>query len=198
MKDAWPIEAKGMGGRHYRNDPNGRPYIDQNFDNYSVEYTFADGAKMFMEGRSMPGCAQEFASICHGTKGSAWISGPGHAPSHCRIYSAQDMKATPTWKCPTPESSPYEVEWDDLLEAIRKDKPYNEVKRGAQASLVTAMGRMSCHTGQVIKFDQILNHEHEFAPGVDRLTLDGPAPLLADANGKYPVPEPGIKTKREY
>ena len=48
-----------------------------------------------------------------------------------------------------PEPNPYQIEWDDLIDAIRKDKPYNEVKRGAEASLVTSMGRMAAHTGQV-------------------------------------------------
>jgi hypothetical protein len=33
---------------------------------------------------------------------------------------------------------------------------------------------------------------------VDKLTLDGPAPLNLGADGKYPVPEPGIKKDREY
>ncbi len=33
-QDAWPVEAKAAGGRHYRND-----YVDQNFDNYEIEYT---------------------------------------------------------------------------------------------------------------------------------------------------------------
>jgi hypothetical protein len=37
----------------------------------------------------------------------------------------------------------------------------------------------------------MLNCEHEFAPDVDKLTLGGPSPLVADANGKYPVPQPG-------
>ncbi|NBT61973.1 MAG: gfo/Idh/MocA family oxidoreductase, partial [Planctomycetia bacterium] len=46
MKDAWPISAKGYGGRHYRED-----YVDQNFDSYSTEFTFADGAKLILEGR---------------------------------------------------------------------------------------------------------------------------------------------------
>ena len=108
------------------------------------------------------------------------------------------MKGTPTWRCPTPEPDPYQTEWDDLLEAIKKDTPYNEAKRGAEASLVTSMGRMSCHTGQVVTYDQILNGDHEFAPDVDKLVLGGKAPLLADENGRYPVPEPGKKKKREY
>ena len=83
-------------------------------------------------------------------------------------------------------------------DAIRSDKPYNEVKRGAEASLVTAMGRFAAHTGQLVTFDQMLNHDHEFAPHVDQLTLESPAPLVAGTDGKYPVPRPGIVTTREY
>jgi len=33
---------------------------------------------------------------------------------------------------------------------------------------------------------------------VDKLTLDGPAPLRAGPDGKYPLPEPGVKKTREY
>ena len=91
-----------------------------------------------------------------------------------------------------------DAEWEDLIRAIRKDEPYNEVERGAKASLVTSMGRMAAHTGQVITFDEMLNCEHEFAPDADKLVIDGPAPIKAAANGRYPVPMPGIVTNREY
>ena len=101
-------------------------------------------------------------------------------------------------KSPPSEASPYHNEWNDLVDAIRNDKPYNEVKRGVEASLVTSMGRMAAHTGQVITYDEMLNCEHEFAPDVDKLTMDGPRPLLAGPDGKYPVPQPGIVTNREY
>lgn len=97
-----------------------------------------------------------------------------------------------------PEPNPYQVEWDDLMQAIRDNKPYNEAKRGAEASLVAAMGRMAAHTGQLITYEQMLACEHEMATDVDKFTADSPAPLVADANGKYPVPEPGIKKTREY
>jgi len=46
MKNAWPIKAQALGGRHYRHSPAGNLYVDQNFDSYSVEYTFADGASL--------------------------------------------------------------------------------------------------------------------------------------------------------
>jgi predicted dehydrogenase len=194
MKDAWPVEAKGFGGRHYRGDN-----VDQNFDTYTVEYTFADGAKLMLEGRGMAGCHNEFASYAQGSKGSAVISTSGHSPAKCRMYKGQQFeKDDLTWAFDRKEPSPYDLEWEDLMEAIRNDKPYNECKRGAEASLVTSMGRMACHTGQVITFDQMLNCEHEFAPNVDQLTMDSSSPLMADADGKYPIPLPGINKTREY
>jgi predicted dehydrogenase len=197
MKDAWPVSAKGSGGREYPNHQR-----DQNFDTYSIEYTFPDGAKLYLEGRTIPGCFQDFSSYAHGTKGSAWISKGGHSPAHCRIFKGQNndrpKKDDIVWLYGEREPNPYQLEWDDLLAAIRDDKPYNEVKRGAEASLVTAMGRMAAHTGQIITRDQIFNCEHEFAPDVDKLTFDSPAPVHADSEGRYPIPQPGIKKKREY
>jgi predicted dehydrogenase len=193
MKDAWPVKAEALGGRHYRGGD-----VDQNFDTYDVEYTFPDGSKLFFMGRCINGCANQFASYAHGTKGCAQISINGHSPTHAKIWKGQDMTAAPKWAFPQPEPNPYQLEWDHLMEAIRKDKPYNEVKRGAEASLITSMGRMAAHTGQVITRDQMLACAHEFAPNVDKLTMDGPPPLMPDADGKYPVPQPGIKKDREY
>jgi len=194
MKEAWPVEAKGSGGRHYRGE-----YVDQNFDTYSIEYTFDDGSKMMVNGRTMPGCHQEFASYAHGTKGSAVISSASHTPAKCRIYKGQKVaKSDLAWQFPPDEPNPYQLEWNHLIAAIREDKPYNEVERGVKASVVTSMGRMACHTGQVITYDDMLNCEHEFAPEADKLTMTSDAPLKADADGKYPVPQPGIVTRREY
>ncbi len=194
MKDAWPVQAEASGGRHYRGDN-----IDQNFDNYNIEYTFGDGTKLLVRGRTMPGCHQDFASYAQGSKGCAIISTASHSPARCRIYKGHKMdKGELAWAYPPPELNPYQLEWDDLVDAIRNDTPYNEVERGAEASLIASMGRMAAHTGQVITRDDMFNCEHEFAPDVDKLTMGGPAPLLADASGKYPVPLPGINSKREY
>lgn len=194
MKNDWPVEAKSSGGRHYRGD-----YVDQNFDTYSTEYTFADGSKLYLEGRTMEGCHDEFASYAHGSKGSAIISTSGHAPARCRIFKGQRfVKEDQVWRYGSKEPSPYQLEWDHLIQAIREDRPYNEAARGAEASLITCMGRMAAHTGQVITRDQMLNCEHEFAPQVDQLAMDSPAPLVAGPDGRYPVPQPGILRATEY
>ena len=204
MKGAWPVEAMAIGGRHYRGNS-----VDQNFDVYSVQYTYPDGTRLFYDGRNMPGVHNEFASYVHGSKGSAVVTTSSHVPGRTRIYSGQNIPRWQTgqkepapenlvWAFPQPERSPYDWEWDDLIAAIRGDQPYNEVKRGAEASLVAVMGRFAAHTGQIVTFDQMLNHDHEFAPEVDQLTMDGPAPLRAAADGRYPVPQPGINKTREY
>ncbi|MBX3423557.1 MAG: Gfo/Idh/MocA family oxidoreductase [Pirellulaceae bacterium] len=194
IKDAWPVEAIGSGGRHYRGED-----IDQNFDTYSVEYTFEDGTKLFLNGRTIPGCHNEFASFVHGSKRCATISARGHSPAHCRIYNGQRFNRSEiAWRFDRGEPNPYQLEWNNLIAAIRNNTPYNEVPRGVMASLVTSMGRMACHTGQRITLEEFMEHDHEFAPGIDQLTPTSPSPLPASADGKYPVPMPGIVTNREY
>jgi len=44
----------------------------------------------------------------------------------------------------------------------------------------------------------MLNATHEYAPDVDKLTMDSPPPLVAGSDGKYPIPMPGIKREREF
>lgn len=135
MKDAWPVKAHATGGRHFRGNS-----LDQNFDNYSVEYTYPDGTKFFFIGRSEAGCHGEFASYAHGHKGSGVISTAVHTPGKCRIYRGHNMtRENLTWAFPQPEPNPYQLEFDDLINAIRENKPYNEARRGAIASLVTSM-----------------------------------------------------------
>lgn len=194
MKEAWPVSAQGSGGRCHRGDN-----VDQNYDHYDVEYTFADGAKLFLYARNVVGCRYEFASYAQGTKGSAVISTNMHTPAKCRIYKGQDFtKGNLIWAFPQPEPNPYQLEWDELIEAIRNDRPYNEAARGTEAGLVTAMGRRAVHTGQIVTYDEMLNCDEVFARDVDKLTMDSPAPVQAGSDGVYPIPQPGLLKNREY
>jgi hypothetical protein len=83
-----------------------------------------------------------------------WSNGDCGTPSS--IFKGQNpARSNLLWESKD-SSSPYQNEWDDLIDAIRNDRPYNEVKRGAEASLVTTMGRMAAHTGQEITFDDMM------------------------------------------
>jgi len=201
MKGSWPVKAQALGGRHYKTNPEGIPWVDQNFDTYSIEYTFGDGSKFYFDGRCMDGCQPFYSSYIHGTKGSAIASSSGDCGLPSAIYKGQAPNdADQVWRSRIPmrQRNPYQNEWDDLIDAIQADKPYNEAERGAIGSMVTSMGRMAAHTGVEITYDQILNCPHEMAPGLDKLTYDSPSPLRADANGRYPAPQPGIVTDQEY
>jgi predicted dehydrogenase len=199
MKNEWPIKAQALGGRHYKVSPEGVAYVDQNFDTYSVEYTYADGAKFFFDGRCMNGCQEIYNSSLHGTKGMGIASKSGDCGQPSSLYKSQTATNL-IWesKVSPDEKDPYQNEWNDLVDAVRDGKPYNEVKRGVEASLVSSMGRMAANTGREITFDQMLQCEHEMAPGIEKFAMDSPAPLRADASGRYPVPQPGIVTTKEY
>lgn len=194
MKNAWPTKAHTLGGRQFRGD-----YIDQNLDTYSVEYTFEDGSKLHFNGRTMLNCKDQQASYVYGSKGMAIVSTAGHTPGRCRIYKGWNRnRENLTWAFPQPELNPYDLEWEDLMEAIKNNTPYNEVPRGVAASVATNMGRYSGHVGQEVTYEEMLNHPHEFAPGIDHLDENTKPPVVPDANGRYPVPQPGQIRDREY
>ncbi|MBN1806517.1 MAG: Gfo/Idh/MocA family oxidoreductase [Sedimentisphaerales bacterium] len=201
MKNDWPVKAQALGGRHYKQNPDGITYVDQNFDTYSVEYTYPDGAKLIMDGRCIDGCYNNFSSAAHGSKGMAIVSKDGDCGMPSSIHEGQNpTRSNMIWESRVrpEERNPYQNEWNDLIDAIRNDKPYNEAERGVKASLVTSLGRMAAHTGQEVTYEQILNSDHEMAPSLDELTMNSPAPLKADSKGRYPVPQPGIIKDREY
>ena len=161
----------------------------------------SDGAKMYMEGRCIVGTKPIYNSWAHGSKGVAIVSKANDCGMPSSTYKGQlpdSSKRIWLSEVKKEEQDPYLNEWNDLLDAIRNNRPYNEVPSGVAASVATSMGRMAAHTGQEITYDEMLNHEHEYAPGVDKWTMDSPAPLVADAKGRYPVPMPGLVNGREY
>jgi predicted dehydrogenase len=193
MKGGWPVKAEATGGRHYK----GR-LDDQNFDSYSVEYTFDDGTKFFYSGRHSKNCDQKFGVFGQGTKGAFTISASGHSPAKCAIYKGQKSeKENLAWTAEQPEPNPYRREWEHLVAAILADEPYNEAVRGAEASLATAMGRVAAHTGKAVTFDDLLNSPDDLTAGVAAFTADSKAPVTLGPDFTYPVPMPG-RFKYEY
>ena len=154
--------------------------------------------RILTTGRCVNGAFGKYSSFLHGTKGIAIASRANDCGGPSAIYKGQNLdEANLLWQS-TDTSNPYQNEWDALVLAIRNDKPYNEVKRGVEASLVSSMGRMAAHTGQEITYEAMLNCEHEFAPDLDKLTKESPAPLMPGPDGRYPIPRPGLNPTREY
>jgi predicted dehydrogenase len=184
-KGAWPVAAQGMGGRCYQQ-------VGSQFDHYTVEYTFADGTKLFAFSRHMNGCWNTYADYAHGSKGSAVIMTSLAAPKP-RIYRTHNMvPADLVWQYGQPDCNPYQAEWQVLLDAIRQDKPHNEARRAGQADVAALMGRAAVHTGAYITWEQMIHSDFQFVDDIDSMTMDTPAPIHAGPDGIYSAPQPGL------
>jgi predicted dehydrogenase len=184
-KGAWPVSAQGFGGRCYEQ-------ASSQFDHYTVEYTFADGTKLFAFSRHMQGCWNTYSDYAHGSKGSAVLMATLGQPEP-KIYKGHNMVAENlVWEFGQPDPNPYHVEWQVLLDAIRQDKPHNEARRAGMADVAALMGRMATHSGQYITWDQALNSDYQFVEDIDTMTFDSPAPIHSNPDGIYPPPQPGI------
>jgi predicted dehydrogenase len=183
VKNDWPVSVQGMGGRQTRKD------ADQLFDHYAAEYSFADGTRMFAQGRHINKCYDFFGDIIHGATGSAVL---GEGISDPRIFKGHVQAAKNLiWRYRGEPCNQYQVEHDRLFDAIRNDKPYNETERCAKSCLTAIMGRMACESGQTITWDAAMNSDLELAPGLENLTMDSAAPVMPDAKGQYPIAMPG-------
>jgi len=186
IKDAWPISAHGVGGRFA-----GSTDCSQNLDSYSIEYTFADGAKAQITGRYIQNCANDFATYAHGTKCAAKFSGNIHAPTSWLYKDQRTEQSNLAWRAEKETVNPWQAEWDVLLSAIRNDRPHNEARRAAFSNLGAIMGRAAVHSGKIITWEEALASTFQFYAKVDELNTQSPAPVQADAQGRYPAPIPG-------
>ncbi len=184
-KGAWPVSAQGFGGRCFKEAGN-------QFDHYTIEYTFADGTKLFAFSRHMNGCWNTYSDYAHGSKGSAVLMATLGQPKP-KIYKGHDMKADNLiWQYGKNDPNPYRVEWQLLLDAIRQDKPHNEARRAGEAEVAALMGRIATHTGQYITWDQVMASDFQFIKDIDNLSFDTEAPVHAGPDGLYAAPQPGI------
>jgi predicted dehydrogenase len=190
LKDAWPVSAHGLGGRvPHAND------CGQNHHAYSMEYTFADGTTALVSNRNVQGCYNDFATYVHGTKCAAQFSGNIHAATVHTYKDQRIHKDNIDWEADKEPCSPWQAEWNVLIDAIRNDRPHNETRRACLANLVAVMGRAAVHSGQVITWDQMLASDFFFCDYIDDLDYDSPPPVLPDDQGRYPAPVPGQWTE---
>jgi predicted dehydrogenase len=189
LKGDWPVIARGIGGRMANSQDHG-----QEFDSFSIEWTFADGTKATDGVRWLGGhCFSEFATYVHGTKCAAQFSGNIHA-GETRIYKSQRIaKDNIAWEAPPEKYNPWDAEWNSLLQNIREDKPQNEAKRAALSNFADLMGRAAVNSGREITWEEMTKSNFQLYPGkIDDLDYDSEPPVKPDANGFYPVPVPGV------
>jgi predicted dehydrogenase len=186
IKDAWPVTAHAVAGRAANSKD-----CSQNLDSFTIEWTFADGTKAIDVVRWLSRCQEDFATYIHGTKCAAQFSGAHHEGI---VHTYKDQRCERNniaWRAPKEPVTPWQAEWDDLLQSIRQDRPHNEAKRAALSNLADLMGRAAAHMGRVVTWEEMMASNFQFCPNLDQLTDDSPPPVQADAQGRYPVPVPG-------
>jgi len=184
VKGAYPVVAQGQCARQVRR------VQDQVFDQYAVEYTFPDGARLQAQGRYVPRTWDCFQATIHGTTGCAIL---GEGVRDPRIYRGHNPDSrNMIWEYTGPSfRSEYQAEHDTLFDAIRNDKPHNETERTAFSTMTGVLGRLVAESGQRITWEEAFNSNKSLAD-IDALTsLDSPAPAIPDENGDYPFPIPG-------
>jgi predicted dehydrogenase len=180
VKDAYPVVAMGMGGREVRTDKR----YGEIFDHHAVEYTFADGTKMFSQCRHIRNCWSSVTEHAHGTRGSADL-----VDSRRITMSTYDGWNTYTSNKQEGED-PYQTEHDRLHAAIRMGEQYNEAEYGAHSTLVAILGRMCTYSGREITWEQALHGERAIRP--DGYDWNANPPSLPNEHGEYAIPVPGL------
>jgi myo-inositol 2-dehydrogenase/D-chiro-inositol 1-dehydrogenase len=170
----YPLRCHGMGGRQFRTDKR----YGEIYDHHAVEYEYDKGVRVFSQCRHIPNCWNSVSEWAHGSNGWANIGGEIHA-------NGKDA-----WKFRGANPDPYQVEHDDLFEAIRNNTDYNEGDNGAYSTLTAIMGRMATYSGQVIEWDEALNSELNLMPKT--FAWDAEAPVKPKEDGSYPIAMPGI------
>jgi myo-inositol 2-dehydrogenase/D-chiro-inositol 1-dehydrogenase len=175
VKGEYPVECNGMGGRERRMD--GDPTKSQIFDHTFCEYTFADGTKMFSQGRHLANAWNQVSEFAHGSKGTSDPSGKIEGPN--------------AWKFAGKSLNGHQQEQHDMIEALMRGEIYNEGEYGAKSTFCAILGREACYSGKVVKWDELLTKGRDLAPGIDNYTLDSEPPTMPGPDGAYPHPVPG-------
>ena len=180
--EEFPVKCQGQGGRIVRKGPeNGHIY-----DHFSADYVFADGSQVMTQHRHIPGCWTWFGEKIHGTKGYAELASKQRA--HIQLAGEESLH----WRSMEKGNS-YQIEHDELFQAIRNDTEFNEAERGAYSTLFAIMGRMAAYTGQEITWEDALNSEEQLA--INPSSWEEDAPFGPNEDMTYEEALPGRRRK---
>jgi len=170
--DMTPESAYGVGGK--QNRVPGQP--SEIYDHHAVNFAYPNGVRIASQCRQFPGGQNRVNEEFQGTKGFV------------KIGEITDYSGKVLWKWEGPNPNPYQVEHDELQDAIRNDKPLNNAYYGATSSFSSVLGRTATYTGKPQSFNDLLAADFSLMP--TDLTWESTPPVVPDADGNYPLPMP--------
>ncbi len=177
IAQAHPIEAQATGGRQVRVGKE----VGEIFDHHAVEFTYANGLKMFSYCRHIPGCWDSFSQHAHGTKGRADLQ--GHGPGGISLVGQKPLR----WG-QGPDG--HQVEMDRFFGAISRGQPYNEADWAADSTMTAILGRMASYSGTVVHWDEAEASPLDLIP--KDLAWEAEPRVLPGKDGFYACAMPGL------
>ena len=133
------------------------------FDHHAVEFTYADGLKLFSVCHHFPNAWMAFSDYAHGAKGTAELHGYGN--DRLSVVGQQPVR----WKSGL---SGYQVEMDELFAAIAAGEFRNEADWAVESTMTALLGRMAAYSGKVVTWEEAIHSRldlrREPRPGTPR------------------------------
>ena len=172
MLDKLPESAFGVGGR--QNRVPGQP--SEIYDHHAVNFTYPGGVKIASQCRQFPGGDGRVHEEFQGTKATV------------KIGEITDYAGKVLWRFEGDNPNPYQVEHDELHDAIRSDKPLNNAYYGVTSSFSAVLARNATYTGKQWGFQQAMNLKNQTMP--ENLSWESKSPVEPDKDGNYKIPMP--------
>ena len=176
----YPEKAQGMGGRQVRVGPD----TGQIYDHHAVEFTYANGHKMFSQCRHQKRTWSSVSEHVRGSKGYAnFARGKG------KIYDANNKLIFSARK----DVHGHQQEHHDLFAALQAGIIPNETEYGAKSTMTAIMGRMATYSGKELHWKDVINSDITLCDVDNLKDFNDDAPVQPDADGNYPIAIPGKK-----
>ena len=170
--DRLPESAYGVGGRQAR----AARQPSEIYDHHAVNFVYPGGVRIASQCRQFPGGIDRVNEEFQGTKGLI------------KIGEITDHAGKVLWKYDGKSENPYQVEHDELHDAIRNDRPINNAYYGTTSSFSAVLGRTATYTGKEQRYDNVLKSNFRTMP--ENLTWESTPPVVPDKDGNYPIPMP--------
>jgi len=170
--DKLPESAFGVGGK--QNRVPGQP--SEIYDHHAVNFVYPGGVHIASQCRQFPGGDGRVDEEFQGTKATV------------KIGEITDYSGKVLWKFQGQNPNAYQVEHDELHDAIRNDKPLNNAYYGTTSSFSAVLGRNATYTGKRWGFQQAMDLPNRTMP--ENLTWESKSAVEPDKDGNYKIPMP--------